>query len=204
MPKTITIMENNVPKQREGNHSDSISTRHFATEELAKSYFEVVKERLFDINHWHKYSGQEKAEFTLYDSSGSAVERLPQLGDFVKIDIPGPGNTTGDGFDWVLVEDILTGNNDHTDLISMRLRPAVNPLKHKPDTAHFFDEVATSNVVIIRQGNAISAEVHGRNEKPNVTDVNLIDKVRNTFVAMGGFFGASKIQWDSFTEGLIR
>ncbi len=196
-------MKTIVPAQREGNAYDTISERLFPTEKLAKSHFQVVRKRLLAINHWHKMAGEEKATFELIDGRGEKVERMPAIGDFMRIDIPGPMNHSGDGFDWVKIEDILEDEELHEEFISIRIRPSSNPERPTEETAHFFDDVATSTFVVKRENNKISAEVHGRNEKPNLEDVSLIDKIRNTFVAFGGILGASKIQWKSFTDGLL-
>ncbi len=197
-------MKNTIPQQKTGGFSDTISKRTFDSEEHAKSYFQVIKQRFLDINHWHQVAGEEKAEFVLFNSEGSAVERMPIVGDFVRINIPGPENKTGDGFDWVKVEDIHQQTTEHKEIISIRVRPASSPQNIKSETAHFFDDTATSNFIIKRVNKKIGAEVHGRNEKPNVEDLNLKEKIRNTFIAIGGIFGASKIQWKSLTDGLIK
>jgi hypothetical protein len=196
-------MKTIVPAQREGSAYDTISERIFSTEKLAKSHFKVVRKRLLAINHWHEIAGEEKATFHLVDARGEHVERMPAIGDYIKIEIPGPINHSGDGYDWVKIEDIFEDEELHEEFISIRVRPSSNPTKNKEEIAHFYDDSATSTFVVKRESNKISAEVHARNEKPNLEDVSLIDKIRNTFVAFGGILGASKIQWKSFTDGLL-
>jgi len=192
-----------IPPQKKGNFNDTSSERLFTTEKQAKLYFRLVRQRLLSIHEWHKIAGEEKAEFALVNKSGQVVKRLPTIGDYLRISIPGPTNQSGDGYDWVKVEDIHEEDNLHEELISIKVRPSSSPQNDKPVTAHFFDEAATSNFIVKREGTKISAEVHGRNEKPNLEDLNLIEKIRNSFVALGGIFGASKIQWKSFTDGLL-
>ncbi len=199
----ILVMKKNIPLQKEGGATDAVSEKTFATEKQAKSHFQVVKQRLLAINHWHKLGGEEKAKFTLFDAKGDAIERPPMIGDYIRIDIPGPLNKSGDGFDWVRIEAFEEDEEMHEEFVNIRVRPANNPQSKEPVTAHFFDDVATSSFLIRRAHTKISTEVHGRNEKPNIEDVNFVEKVRNTFVALGGIFGASKIQWKSFTEGLL-
>ena len=196
-------MKTIVPAQREGTAYDTISERIFPTEKLAKSHFQVVRKRLLAVNYWHKMAGEEKAIFELIDGRGEKIDRTPAIGDFIRIDIPGPMNYSGDGYDWVKIEEIFEDEELHEEFFSIRVRPSSNPEKHKTETAHFFDDSATSTFVIKRESNKISAEVHDRNEKPNLEDVSLIDKIRNTFVAFGGIFGASRIQWKSFTDSLL-
>lgn len=196
-------MKTIVPAQREGNAYDTISERIFPTDKMAKSHFQVVRKRLLAINYWHEIGGEEKATFELIDGRGQQVERIPAIGDYIKIDIPGPMNQSGDGYDWVKIEDILEDEEIHEEFISIRVRPSSNPENRNGETAHFFDDSATSTFVVKRENNKLTAEVHGRNEKPNLEEVSLMDKIRNTFVAFGGILGASKIQWKSFTDGLL-
>ena len=50
----------------------------------------------------------------------------------------------------------------------------------------------------------ISAEVHGRNEKPNTSAENLPDKIRNAVVGIGAVAGFAKIQWQKLVKGLLN
>ena len=196
-------MKTIVPAQREGSAYETISERVFPTEKLAKLHFQVASKRLLAVNHWHKVTTEEKTLFGLIDGRGEQVERMPAIGDYIRIDIPGPMNHSGDGYDWVKIEDIFEDEEIHEEFISIRVRPSSNPENQKVETAHFFDDSATSTFIVKRENNRITAEVHGRNEKPNLEDGSLMDKIRNTFVAFGGILGASKIQWKSFTDGLL-
>lgn len=196
-------MESKIPQQHTGGHSDTVSRIELSDEQSAIQHFQTVKKRLLDINNWEKYAGEEKAEFTLYSASGTQKTSNPEKGDYFRINIPGPGNPSGEGDDWVQIEEIKEENTGHSESVFMRVRPCSFPLNDKPETAHFFDEKATSNFLIKREGNLISAEVHGRNEEPNTEDVGIIEKIRNTVVAIGGMLLGSKIQWKGLTDGLL-
>lgn len=197
-------MKANIPPQETGGSSDTVSTIDFPTAEEAAQHFLTVKKRFLDVNNWGKYAGGEMADFSLYDSEGARVSREPKPGDFFRIAIPGPDNPTGNGDDWVRVEKIETEENDTEELVYIRVRPCTSPINPTEDTAHFFDEKATSNFIIHRNENKITAEVHGRNETPNTQNLNLLEKIRNTMVAIGGILLGSKIQWKSLTRGLIQ
>lgn len=192
-----------IPSQKKGNHNDTVSERLFSTEKQAKLYFRIVRQRLLAINDWHKIAGEEKAEFALANKEGLLVKRLPIMGDYFRINLPGPDNQSGEGFDWVRVEDIHEDDKLHEEFVFIKVRPSSNPQNNNTETAHFFDNAATSTFIVKRDGNKLSAEVHTRNEKPNIKGLNLAEKIRNTFVALGGIFGASKIQWKSLTDGLL-
>lgn len=197
-------MENKIPQQQEGGHSDTVSDKQFSTAEDAKQFFETVKKRFLDVNHWELFAGEEKAEFSLFDANGYAKTSEPQEHDYFRINIPGPNNKTGEKFDWVRIEKIEHKENSDEESVMIRVRPCACPHNSEEATAHFFDEDATSTFIVKREGNKIYAEVHGRNEKPNTENLGIVEKIRNTLVAIGGILGGSKFQWKSLTEGLLK
>lgn len=195
--------DNLIPEQNEGAHTDTVNSKSFDTNEQAKQFYTVVKNRLKDVNHWNKYAGKALADFTLLNATGKTVARAPQQGDYFKINVPGIGNPSGDGFDFVQIESIDEKEDAHESFICITVRPATSPLNGDKDVAHFFNEKATSTFIARLHNKTVFAEVHGRNEKPNIKNVDFKDKVRNTLVATGGVLGFSKIQWSALTHGLV-
>jgi hypothetical protein len=167
--------------------------------EATELFTESVK-RMLHVSDWGKITASALSNFQLTDPQGVEVFREAQKNDLFKIDIPGPSSPTGDGFDWVKVEMIKKIPNR----VTMLVRPAVSPHQPNSDVAHFFESVATSTFQVFRRGRIVSAGVYGRNEVPNVHSENLVDKVRNTMVAVGAIFGASKIQWESLVHGILN
>ncbi|WP_294245484.1 hypothetical protein [uncultured Chryseobacterium sp.] len=84
----------------------------------------------------------------------------------------------------------------------MMCRPSKVPNKTKGNIAHFYSPAATANIMISREGNILKSAVYGRNERPNYR-AGFTDRIRNFFIAAGGIFGISKIQWKGLAEGLI-
>ncbi|MGZ5273910.1 MAG: hypothetical protein ACXWCA_06330 [Kaistella sp.] len=197
-------MEEKIPPQKTGAKSDTISEIELQTEQVAKEHFDKVKRRFLDVNCWELFAGTEKAEFSLRNAKGELSLDPPKIGDYFRIKIPGLHNPTGDGYDWVQVENYESEDSEHLECLYIRVRPTSDPTKPDETTAHFFDPKATSNFLIKREGNKISAEVHGRNEVPNTEDLSVIEKIRNSLVAVGGIIAGSKFQWKSLTEGLIK
>jgi len=193
-----------VPQNFTGKPLDIAYSITLANESMAELFFKRTLVRLLTIENWHTLAGVASASFTLVDSQGSPLERAPQSKDYIKIDIPGPGSTTGDGFDWVMIEDIKKDYIvDVAASFGMRLRACANPLHEGTGTAHFFGHHATSNFVITLKDATVNAFYHGRNEKPNVENVPLMDKLRNTFVASGAMVGLSNLQWSALLKGLL-
>ncbi|WP_121355328.1 hypothetical protein [Flavisolibacter nicotianae] len=196
--------ESRIPEHQEGtavNVEDSVS---LPNAEEAKKFFQQVKERLLNVNSWHGFAGSLSADFQLTDPAGNPVDRRPQKEDFFRISIPAPGIQTGEGYDWVRVEEIVERVEDDEEFTSVRVRPASSPLNDHADVAHFYTDEATSNFIVKRQGRNVSAGVYGRNEKPNVNAAeNLLDKVRNAIVGTGGVTGFSKLQWKALVSGLL-
>lgn len=193
-----------VPTQNTGAQSNTESSTTFATIQEAEQFFETVKERLQQVGAWHQLAGKGTATFELTDEKGSSVNRQPQKGDHFKIDIPGPGPRTGDGYDWVQVEAVEYTKENGVDCMVMRVRPATNPQNDRTDVAHFFSEEATSNFMVKREGATITAAVYGRNEKPNTSAEKVVDKARNTAIATGAVSGFSKLQWKSLVNGFLK
>lgn len=194
-----------IPKQRKGAKSDTSYSINLKTPEEAKRYFSESKTRLLDVSNWHQLCGLVTATFALTDNSGNKVTRDAREGDYLRIDIPGPGSKTGDGYDWGKIESIetkLNSANDYEELL-MRVRPSKNPSANSGQTAHFFKEDASSTFMVIREKNIVTAEIHGRNEVPNTKPEKITDAIRNTLIAIGAMLGFSKAQWKKLVKGLV-
>ncbi|ALR29542.1 hypothetical protein ATE47_02935 [Chryseobacterium sp. IHB B 17019] len=192
-----------VPQQKKGSFHDTESQKYFENSSAAAQQFEILKKRFLNISQWKEYCGGNLADFKLYDSYGYFIERDPQIGDFIKIDIPGPGDTEAKGYDWVKIISIFSEKNDNYERILISCSPSIVPGEPKDyHIAHFYSAEATSNFMILRQDNCITTAVYGRNESPNF-NTTFVNIIRNIFIAIGGMMGASKIQWKSLTDGLL-
>jgi hypothetical protein len=196
--------EHIIPEHESGIQTKTVSEVECATDDEAKQFYEVVKNRLIQVNGWHQVAGALTADFQLTDDRGEPANRTVQKGDHFKIDIPGPGPVTGDGYDWVQVEEVEEINSAEEQAISIRVRPATNPTNERKDVAHFFSEEATSCFMAKREGKKVWAGVFGRNEKPNTNAETVVDKTRNVAVASGAISGFSKLQWKSLVNGLVK
>ena len=192
-----------VPEQQNGTEMNAVERVELASIADAIDFFKIVKERLLDVNQWTKIAGTKMSNFYLTDSSGHQVSRSAINGDHIKIDIPGPGTTTGKGYDWVRIEQIITEELDDAEVLSVTVRPSANPLNDKEGTAHFLTEEATSTFQVKRIGNIVSAEEHGRNEMPNTRTDKALDNIRNVFVGWGAKIGLSYPQWKALVKGLL-
>jgi hypothetical protein len=193
-----------VPDQKTGKAIDAESTRELQKPEEAKDFFSKVKDRLQDVNQWKDIAGTLSATFKLVDETGAEVSRKAKKGDFFKIDIPGPGSESGEGYDWVQIEDVEDTSSANGERFGFRVRPTDNPQNRKNDVAHFYSPESTSSFVVERNGTRITASVHDRNTKPNTTAETAVDKIRDAVVGTAGVVSFSKIQWKNLTDGLIK
>lgn len=198
--------EHGVPEQYKGKKLDVDNEVRLSSMEEAQQVFHVAAGRLLDVNEWAEICGPASADFALTDERGNPVHRDPVPGDFFRIDVPGPGPASGDGYDWVRIEYLedLRNPGASEESITMRVRPAPSPQNPSHDTAHFFSPEATSSFRVIRNGNVVRAEVHGRNEVPNTTVDTNADKIRNAVVGTGAIAGLSTPQWKSLVNGLLE
>lgn len=197
------IGEEHIPAQVTGSQLDTVTQCSLTDEAAAITFFEVVKQRLLNVNQWSRLTGSEMAHFQLTNKSGNPLDRSVEQGDYIKINIPGPGTDTGDGYDWVWVESITEEQKAEMEVISLTVRPSCNPVSGNDDTAHFLTEKATSTFQVKRIGRHIYAEEHGRNEQANTHTSNTMDNVRNRVVGWAAKIGFSYPQWKSLIKGLI-
>lgn len=197
--------ENTIPEHEGGvdvNVEDSVK---LSSEKEAQNFFGVVKDRLLNVNHWKEWAGALSASFQLTNEQGQEIDAKPQQGNYFKINIPAPGIVTGEGYDWVQIEEVKEEAENDGEYIAIRVRPAPSPVNENSDVAHFYTDEATSNFIVRRDGTKVTVGVYGRNEKPNVKEADtMIDKIRNAVVGTGGVSGFSKLQWKALVSGLLE
>ena len=199
-----------VPLQYTGEEIEAEASVKSNDDQQAIFFYNKVKSRLLNVNDWHQAAGILSARFYIIDSSGKEVTRNVQKNDYLKIDIPGPGSKEGEGFDWVLVEELKEFEENNIQSIGFRVRPCADPFSEKNlrkdspgETAHFYDEKSTSNFIVTRQGSEISVTIIDRNIKPNVQTDSFSDKIRNAVAGITAIGMFSKIQWQQLAEGLL-
>jgi hypothetical protein len=195
-----------VPPQHTGAATNTAFSIMLSSLKESRERYYQAKARLLDVNHWHDFAGPLSASFTLTDDSGRELDHPAQEGDHIRINLPGPGSKTGDGYDWVAIEQIedKTTSSGKTAYAAIRVRPSVNPQQWHGKVAHFYDPAATSSFVVELTGRCVRASVYGRNEKPNTAPPGFWDKVRNTLIAISASLGLSKPQWKSLVKGLVK
>lgn len=194
-----------IPRQKEGAKKDIDHTMIAADENDARKLFMIARNRLVNINHWHEYAKPVTAVFKLTDRYGSEVARTVETGDHFRIDLPGPGNTEGGGYDWVRVEAIEDKSypDGPAEYIAFRVRPTFDPKQQGENVAHFLSNHSTSTFALMRDGREVTAAVFSRNEVSNTETTAITDKVRNTVVAATAVMGFSNIQWKNLVKGIL-
>jgi hypothetical protein len=198
------VKEKIVPPQNEGGKKDIIHKVTAIDHDDARKLFFIARNRLLNVNSWQKVADGISATFKLTDSDGNELNRTAEKNDYFKIDLPGPGTAEGSGYDWVHIE-AIEEKSDSTgpyESIAIRVRPSASPEKGE-NVAHFFKDTATSTFIVERNGKEVSASVLGRNEIPNTSTTNVIDKVRNAVVGTTAIAGLANIQWSNLVKGLI-
>jgi hypothetical protein len=175
------------------------STNHFASEDRAVKEFLRSKEKLFHVNGWSKLPGISSG-FRVYDAHGAVkATGIPQVGDFIFIDLPGPTPET-----WVEVIDI----KEETDFAEFTVSPSHDPRdegKEAREVEHFFADRATSTFRVERKDNTISAFEIGMEEGVNNRGKKAGGKeIINTVIAVGGWILFQEIQWRKLTEYLVH
>ncbi|WP_312135115.1 hypothetical protein [Sphingobacterium sp.] len=198
-------MKHYIPPQREGKQLDIKESSTFDSASSAKGFYKVAKDRMLNINQWFEIASLPASTFKHLNPNGQQSSRLPEHGDYIKIDIPGPGLSSTCGFDYVRIETLEETQTEEVDTITMTVRPSEAPGNPSDqETKHFFKNVSTSTFQIKRTGNLVEACYYGRNEVINLDLSSLLDRFRNLVVAIGAKLGGSYPQWKSLIAGFIK
>ncbi len=193
-----------VPEQIKGAFHDTESQKEVNDPDILLQKFEVLKDRFFSINNWKDYCGTLSADFKLYDVNGMSVERIPRQGDYIKIDIPGPGDFEARGYDWVEIVNISDDHNDgEVERYLIKCRPSKSPQVEDSTGRHFFSRKSTSTFIISRGKDFIKVGIYGRNEIPNYIQKGILSKIRNFIISLVSSAHLTKIQWKCLADGLL-
>lgn len=184
---------------------DCFESVDFQSTPLATDAFALAHDLLAQPNYWYELASIPASTFQLHDRDGRPVQRAIQLHDYIRLDIPGPGRPSSQGYDWVNVVNITRDIKDELKVFAMTLKPCPDPQQHEHrDTAHFFEGVSSSTFVLEQRRNSILIQYAGRNEILNLANENLTDTIRNFWVGLAAKIGASYPQWKSLVKGLAE
>jgi hypothetical protein len=190
-----------LPIHKRGNKCDNFARVVCETEVEAAMLYRKAKRKLKSIHRWEEFSAQ--AKFHLTDRFGHTVSRAPEVGDCIRIAMPGLKNTLGGGGDWVKIRLLQEKEEgDSIQMLILRLHPCKPPGGKKPKVAHFLQENASNTFLLMRDGKMVLASVHGRNEQVNL-QVGLWNSLRNLVVAYTGFMGINSVQWQKFVDEIV-
>ena len=192
-----------VPPQFTGQEIETEATKELTNEADAKTLYLLARKKLLEVNNWNKIAGAITAQFQIIDEKGEKVDREVKKGDHLRINIPGPGTKEGNGYDWVLVEELKEISDGSLQSIGFRVRPNGNPFSEKNETAHFYSKEATSTFIITRENSKLISWIIDRNLLPNTEPRSLVDKVRDVVVGISAIAGFSKVQWQGLADCLI-
>lgn len=193
-----------LPKQNTGSCSDAAAIKPCMSQAVAEDLYRKLADQLLNISHWNINAGKVPTKFDLVDSNGKGGHFHAAQNFLVKIKMPAPKNKTGNGYDWVFIEKVENHYEENTEYLHLQMRPCPCLDNKEGGIAHFYEQTATNSFILIRSGSDIQLSVHGRNESPNTSNVRLWDMFRNVFVAGGGIFGGSKLQWEDFVNAMIK
>lgn len=80
------------------------------------------------------------------------------------------------------VQKITEDEGADCSVLSVIVKPVSCPLNDDEGVALFFTEGASGIFIVRYDDNKFFAEVHGRNEKPGIKNVDVSDAIRNTLV----------------------
>lgn len=179
-------------------HKDKLyqSENSYPDEEKARRAFEKSKAKLFNVNRWSKLP-EPTSTFELHKSNGTPVKsKKPRVGDFIKIDLPGPTPEN-----WVKVVQV----KENKSMASFTVSPSEDPRGKDGEIEHFFIKEATSEFRVELLGNTIKGFEIGKKEGINNEGYEAGKRsLINTLIAEGGWAGFQKYQWNKVTDYFVH
>lgn len=192
-----------LPEQERGRMLEAHRRHVFADADSARMAYLNIRERLLNINEWNRYSDGLLADFALVNDDGEIAEGQAASGLYIRIDMPGPGPSEGDGFDWALIDEYEEDGNDDFEYVAFRVKPASNPESQEEGTAHFFAPESSGTMVLYRDNVVVCCTIYDRNLRANTEEsVSFTDKIRNAVVGNVAAMGFSGIQWQQLVDSL--
>lgn len=193
-----------IPEQYTGKKIITTTSVTLNDREQTVVCYNEAKKRLLNVNEWHSIAGFVSGHFYVVNRNGEELNRLVEKGDYFKIDIPGPGSSEGDGYDWVHVEELQEISTDNVQSTGFRVRPSQNPEGEKSETAHFYTSEATSTFIVTQKKNQVTVQILDLNLIPNDETNSVTDKIRNVAVGVGAIGLFSKVQWKNLADGILN
>lgn len=183
-----------IPPQTHGKQLTLSQQKMFADPIAASHAFRQSAQRLLHPQFWKELSGGASASFDVIDPQLNLTDREISEGDYIRINIPGPGPLSGNGYDWVKVA--LIESSGHR--LGIQLKPCANPEEKQEEPAHFFSEASSSTLTIDLENTTLTACYYGRNETVNNETGNVVENIRNTLIAAGAKAGLSEFNGKNY------
>ncbi|HYG52752.1 MAG TPA: hypothetical protein VD905_17735 [Flavobacteriales bacterium] len=124
----------------------------------AIALFALARNRLFDINHWHVFTGYNEGTFRLVNTKGELLNRSPRPGDLIRINIKGPGLRALKKDEWMMIEEMNESydHNHDEDFCSLKIRPVYAPDSPRSKHGQFYTEDSSIIFVVQRQGKMVA------------------------------------------------
>lgn len=170
----------------------------------AAQTYQRAKRRLLDVNHWHELAGKF-AHFQLVNAEGNDLDEIVKNGDYIKINIVGPGPEAGEGDDWVRVEDFVEYTEKSEEIIGFRVKPNSNPtVPEDKSIAHFYSKQSSSSFTVTRKMEKVTVGIYDKNVEVNTESDRGFDMARNAVFGAIAITFFSKIQWKLLAEGILE
>lgn len=203
----MNLLKYILPKIYRGIDTKAITRKNCINESQAIEMFQMAAERLLDINKWGDFASKLKAVFSLTDNSGVSINyKQPEAGNLIRIQLPGPPNIDGSGYNWVKIEKIEKDKDSIKKLeyLLLKVRPVENPFDKKKETQAHLNTIDTSSTfAVIRKNKTVWVLELGRHEIINANVNSIYQKARSLYIALAAFVGLSTSQWKLLINGIL-
>ena len=128
----------------------------------AAALFIEAKERLLDVDSWHKRAGCSQVCFRLYDTAGHPQQRPARHGDLVLTEHNEPGPRDDGSLVWMRISAIIYDDypDEQREAIRMELMPATDPRYADVVSDAMLQGLTASCLIIERKGSILESSYH--------------------------------------------
>ncbi|MES2478674.1 MAG: hypothetical protein V4561_06295 [Bacteroidota bacterium] len=203
----MNLFNHIIPKQSGAAETKTILRKKCSSEIQAVRLFRMASERLLDINNWGFFVSKMNAIFSLTDNQGGSIShKQPEVGNLIRMQLPGPPNADGSGYDWVRIEKIEREKDrfKKKESLVLSVRPIENPLDKKKETnASLYTIDATSTFAVIRKNKTIWVLELGRHTMASFKSHSTFSQLRNYCVTFAAYIGLFTSQWKALLNGIL-
>jgi hypothetical protein len=194
------------PNPEGGLHKDILYHHCCSNTDDATALFVEAKERLLDVDNWHRTAGCNQIRFRLYDTTGQQQQRHARQHDLILAERTEQGPRDEGSQEWMRIGALTYDDypDEQRERMSMELRPATDPHYQEDDTEAVLNHMTACCLMIERKGSLIEACCQPCHSEHHPDMRSAVPRDRDAAPPPGTLMGMSEVHWASLVSGLIE